>query len=214
MVKTIITLGKDNSNTRERDFTKRAHKKYNIDDIDHELKDISKHAGVYILSPYSNLDRSKRTVYKIGMSLQLKTRCDNYLTYFPMVHFHSFVVGFKDSEYKKFQKNNPEVTLDDLDDDKVKKLKLFRTVAEIEKKIIDKIFEKDKKSRKLQFAQRTVHSEWIYTKSSVIDEVCLEICDEYKLDHKGYVDEYNDTILKYYNDNLPDTIFVGKILFT
>ena len=122
---TIITIGKDNANTRQRDFTKRAKKHYIIDDIDEELGKISKYAGVYILSPYSNLDTHGRTVFKIGMSLQLKARLDSYLIYFPMVHYHSFLVGFKDSEYKKFQKDNPNITIDDLENDKIKKLELY-----------------------------------------------------------------------------------------
>ena len=213
MSNTIIEVGKDTSNTRANDFTKRAKKSYNIDELDNELKHISKFGGVYVLSPYANLDDKGRSVFKIGMSLQLKTRCDNYLTYFNMVHFHSFIVGFKDSEYIKFKKNNPELNFDDNENNKIKKLELFRAIAKVEKELIDGIFKLDKKSRKLQFAQRGVNSEWIYTKSKYIDIVALELAEKYNLQHKGYADNYDETITKYYNDTLPDIIFCGKILF-
>ena len=46
--RTIINMGKDNSNTRKRDFDRRARKTYNIDSINDELKQISNYAGIYI----------------------------------------------------------------------------------------------------------------------------------------------------------------------
>ena len=66
--------------------TKGKKKVYNTDDIDKELGNISKASGIYILTPYQNLDDSGRVVLKIGMSTNLKTRCDNYLTMFPSTY--------------------------------------------------------------------------------------------------------------------------------
>ena len=147
------------------------------------------------------------------MSLHLKTRLSNYLTYFPMIFVHSFIVGFKDSEYKKFKNNNPSITDDDLENDKVKKLELFRQVAKVEKELISTILLRDIKSRRLQFTERVVPSEWIYTKSKYIDDIALEIVNKYELQHKGYADDFNNTITDYYKTTQPDIIFCGKILF-
>ena len=211
-----ITVGKDNANTRDNDPTTRKKKIYNIDNIDEELGNISNAAGVYVLSPYSNLDDKGRTVFKIGMSLNLKTRTDNYLTMFPSINFHSFITGFDDKEYKEFKKDNKknkDVDVNDINNEKVKRLKLFREVHNIEKKLIDEIHKRDVRSRKLYFRQREVASEWIYTKSSIIDEIALEICNEYKLEHKGYESNYNEFLTDEYNRNLPNSIFVGKIIF-
>ena len=214
---TIFTIGKDNSNTRDNDPTRRKKKKYNIDDIDDELGNISNAAGIYILSPYANLDTHGRTVFKIGMSMNLKTRTDNYLTMFPSINFHSFITGFDDTEYKEFKKKNKtnkEINVNDINDERVKRLKLYREVHEIEKELIKRIHDKDKKSRKLYFKQREVASEWIYTKSSIIDKIALEICTENNLQHKGYESNYNDFLLEEYEHNLPGCIFTGKIIFT
>ena len=211
--KTLITIGKNNSNTREQDNTKRAKKHYNIEDIDTELGNIKNYGGVYILTPYTNLDDSGRGVFKIGMSLNLKNRCDNYLTYFPTIFFHSFIVGFNDSEYKKFKKDNPNITDDDINNNKVRNLKLFRAIEKVEKELIQKIFKRDKKSRRLQFTQREVFSEWIYTKSKYIDDIALELVQEYSLEYKGYSDNFNETITEYYQETLPEIIYCGKVSF-
>lgn len=191
--KTTINIGRDNSNTRARDPIKRGKKSYNIDELDDELGGVSENWGVYIITPYQNLDRSGRTVFKVGMSQGLKKRTDNYLTYFPHIMFHSFLTGF---------------------DENKDKLQIFRDVSNIEKKVINGIYEKDKRARKLYFKQREVASEWLYTKSSIIDAVCLELVEKYELDYKGYEDNFNESVLDDYNKNLPDAVFVGKIIFT
>lgn len=191
--KTVISVGKDKNNTRERDPIRRGKKSYNIDELEEELGGVANNWGVYIITPYQNLDKSGRTVFKIGMSKGLKKRTDNYLTYFPHIMFHSFLTGF--------------------DEDK-EKLQLFRDVTNIEKKVINGIYEKDDKARKLYFKQREVASEWIYTKSSIIDAVCLELVEKYELEYKGYEDNFNETVLNDYKENLPDAIFIGKVIFS
>jgi len=214
---THIRVGKDNSNTRKNDPIKRKKKSYNIDEIDKELGNISNAAGVYILSPYANLDDHGRTVFKIGMSLNLKKRTDNYMVMFPSINFHSFITGFDDAEYKEFKKknkDNKEIVVDDLNNEKIKRLKLFREINEIEKKLIDRIYERDQRSRKLYFRQREVASEWIYTKAKYIDEVALEICEEYELEHKGYDNNYNEYLKDEFQLDAPKAIFIGKIIFT
>ena len=190
---TVITIGKDNSNTREKDPIKRGKKRYNIDQLEAELGGVANHWGVYIITPYQNLDNTGRTVFKVGMSRGLKRRTDNYLTYFPSIMFHSFLTGFDE-----------ERTKEDIESD----------VKQIEKEVIEKIHNRDKRSRKLYFQQRVVASEWVYTKSSIIDEVCLEIAEEYDLQYKGYEDNFNETVKDDYEKNLPEAIFVGKILFS
>ena len=118
---------------------------------------------------------------------------DNYLTYFPHIMFHSFLTGFDEEQ-----------------DDK----KIRRDVTKIEKKVIEGIYKKDNRARMLYFKQREVASEWIYTKTSIIDEICLELAGEYELEYKGYDDDFNKTILDDYNEHLPEAIFIGKIIFT
>ena len=188
-----MTIGKDNSNTREKDPIKRGKKRYNIDQLEAELGGVANHWGVYIITPYQNLDNTGRTVFKVGMSRGLKRRTDNYLTYFPSIMFHSFITGFDE-----------ERTKEDIESD----------VKLIEKKVIEQIHQKDKRSRKLYFQQRVVASEWVYTKSSIIDEVCLEIAEEYELQYKGYEDNFNETVKDDYQENLPEAIFIGKVVFT
>ena len=107
--------------------------------------------------------------------------------------FHSFITG--------------------LDEDR-EKLEIERDVKHMEKEVIEKIHKRDKRSRKLYFKQREVASEWVYTKSSIIDDVCKEIVEEYDLQYKGYIDNFNETVKDDYEKNLPEAIFVGKVVFT
>ena len=136
-----------------------------------------------------------------------------------MINFHSFIVGFNDSEYKKFKKTNPNIDENDLDNAKIQKLELFRAVSKIEKELIDEILLIDKKSRRLQFTQREVASEWVFTKSDYIDKAALTIIERYNskhegnLQHKGYDTDYNRTVYEDYKEELPEAIFVGKIVF-
>lgn len=190
---TVITIGKDNSNTREKDPIRRGKKRYNIDELEAELGGVANHYGVYIITPYQNLDNTGRTVFKVGMSKGLKKRTDNYLTYFPSIMFHSFITGF--------------------DEDR-EKLEIERDVKQIEKEVIEKIHNRDKRSRKLYFKQREVASEWVYTKSSIIDDVCKEIVEEYELQYKGYEDNFNETVKDDYEKNLPEAVFIGKVIFS
>ena len=112
-----------------------------------------------------------------------------------------------------FKKDNPNITDDDINNNKVRNLKLFRAIEKVEKELIQKIFKRDKKSRRLQFTQREVFSEWIYTKSKYIDEIALELVQEYSLEYKGYSDNFNETITEYYQETLPEIIYCGKVLF-
>ena len=120
---------------------------------------------------------------------------------------------------KIFKKKNPNIDENDLDNEKIQKLELFRAVSKIEKQLIDEILLIDKKSRRIQFTQREVASEWVFTKSEYIDKAALRIIERYNLQnagnlqHKGYDTDYNRTVYEDYKEELPDAIFVGKIVF-
>jgi hypothetical protein len=145
--------------------------------------------GCYCFMPYENFDDNDKALFKIGMSLDLKSRIDEYHTYFPEGLYHvAFLVDPEVEEWsiekkeewrinanlKKFSKN-----------DIIKAMKTQK-YKEIEKFLFDHVSKNDGRRlhatvnvRNADPITRKGATEWFYTDAGLIHEAFTNAEERY-----------------------------------
>lgn len=65
-------------------------------------------SGLYGITPFANLDKHGKTMFKVGLGVDLKKRLDEYHTYFPMGYWYKDLLANPDEEKENFWYKDPE----------------------------------------------------------------------------------------------------------
>ena len=159
--------------------------------------------GIYCVTPFDTLDNHGKTLYKIGMSLDLSKRLDDYITYFPNgVYMIAFLA-------------NPPVRVRDTRyvSQETKKSKY----SKIEKDIFDYLV--SKKAVQIHSPARVRNlndrkegqTEWFYCSEELIHEAFQQAYDKFGGD--GHLFTFENINEKAAASERRKPNYVGKIIY-
>ena len=166
--------------------------KYTIANDELQLKGKS---GVYCFLPYERLDKSKKSVFKCGMtSRDFTTRLENYHSFYPLGVYMCFFLTVP-----KLKRGQEKETV----------------IREMEKSLFRCIDEEG--GKRLKFPSRPTikwdyNSEWFYTNFSVLDSAFEKISELYP-GSKLYKYDDSDIEKNYKNNMKSKHKYVAEIVY-
>ena len=148
--------------------------------VSEDILKLKGRGGCYCFMPYENLDDNDKALFKIGMTLDFKSRLDEYHTYFPEGLYHvAFLIDPKVEEWSIEKKEEWRINanLKNFSKNDIMKAMKTQKYKEIEKFLFDHVGKNDGRRlyatvnvRNPDPITRKGATEWFYTDIGLIHE--------------------------------------------